>query len=133
MGHTGSPWPVWATRPLEILNVGLLRANLCERHAVCADQGTRKLRTVGLLSVMDLMLSQPLAGLMDQLPLSDQVKRAIVAHEGGYGQLLEAAVTLERNEWPHGLVRRHRARRRDRGLRGQFGVAFNAMELLRDA
>ncbi|MCB1643177.1 MAG: HDOD domain-containing protein, partial [Xanthomonadales bacterium] len=76
-------------RPLEILNVGLLRANLCERLCRLCRSGTPETAyTVGLLSVMDLMLSQPLAGLMDQLPLSDDVKRAIIAHEGNYGQLL---------------------------------------------
>ena len=71
-------------RPLEILNVGLLRANLCERLCrLCKTGSPETAYTVGLLSVMDAMLSQPLTSLMDQLPLSDQVKRAIVAHAGG--------------------------------------------------
>ncbi len=121
-------------RPLEILNVGLLRANLCERLCRLCRSGTPETAyTVGLLSVMDLMLSQPLAGLMDQLPLSDQVKRAIVAHEGGYGQLLEAAVTLERNEWPHGLCADIEPAVVIEAYAASSASAFNAMELLRDA
>ena len=121
-------------RPLEILNVGLLRANLCERLCRLCRSGTPETAyTVGLLSVMDLMLSQPLAGLMDQLPLSDQVKRAIVAHEGGYGQLLEAAVTLERNEWPHGLCADIEPAVVIEAYAASSASAFNTMELLRDA
>ena len=121
-------------RPLEILNVGLLRANLCERLCRLCRSGTPETAyTVGLLSVLDLMLSQPLAGLMDQLPLSDEVKRAIVAHEGGYGQLLEAAVTLERNEWPHGLCADIEPAVVIEAYAASSASAFNAMELLRDA
>ena len=121
-------------RPLEILNVGLLRANLCERLCRLCGSGTPETAyTVGLLSVLDLMLSQPLAGLMDQLPLSDEVKRAIVAHEGGYGKLLEAAVTLERNEWPHGLCADIEPAVVIEAYAASSASAFNAMELLRDA
>ena len=121
-------------RPLEILNVGLLRANLCERLCRLCGSGTPETAyTVGLLSVLDLMLSQPLAGLMDQLPLSDEVKRAIVAHEGGYGKLLEAAVTLERNEWPQDLCADIEPAVMIEAYAASSESAFSAMELLHDA
>lgn len=121
-------------RPLEILNVGLLRANLCERLCRLCRSGTPETAyTVGLLSVLDLMLSQPLAGLMDQLPLSDEVKRAIVAHEGGYGKLLEAAVTLERNEWPQDLCTDIEPAVVIEAYAASSESAFSAMELLHDA
>ncbi|HPE79281.1 MAG TPA: HDOD domain-containing protein [Gammaproteobacteria bacterium] len=121
-------------RPLEILNVGLLRANLCERLCRLCRSGTPETAyTVGLLSVLDLMLSQPLAGLMDQLPLSDEVKRAIVAHEGGYGKLLEAAVTLERNEWPQDLCADIEPAVMIEAYAASSESAFSAMELLHDA
>ena len=121
-------------RPLEILNVGLLRANLCERLCRLCRSGTPETAyTVGLLSVLDLLLSPPLAGLMDQLPLSDEVKRAIVAHEGGYGKLLEAAVTLERNEWPQDLCADIEPAVMIEAYAASSESAFSAMELLHDA
>lgn len=121
-------------RPPEILNVGLLRANLCERLCRLCKTGTPETAyTAGLLSVMDAMLSQPLAGLMDQLPLSDDLKRAIVSHEGNYGQLLEAAVMLERNEWPQGLCADIEPASLVEAYAASSESAFNAMDLLHDA
>ena len=120
-------------RPLEILNVGLLRANLCERLCrLCKTGSPETAYTVGLLSVMDAMLSQPLTSLMDQLPLSDDVKRAIIAHEGNYGQLLEAAATLERNEWPQGLCADIEPASLVEAYAASSESAFNAMNLLHD-
>ena len=84
-----------------MLNVGLLRANLCERLSRLCGGGTPDTAyTVGLLSVLDAVLARPMQELMDELPLADEVKLAIVHHQGPYGQLLRAVLDLERNVWP---------------------------------
>ena len=88
-------------RPLEILNLGLLRANLCERLCQLNGEGRPDTAyTVGLLSILGVMLSRPLEALIDELPFTEEIKRAIVLHEGIYGRLLDGSLHLERNEWP---------------------------------
>jgi len=88
-------------RPTEILNLGLLRANLCERLCQLCKTGVPETAyTVGLLSVLDAMMSRPMEDLVKELPLSDDVKRAIVLGEGAYGKLLDHSYRIERNEWP---------------------------------
>jgi EAL and modified HD-GYP domain-containing signal transduction protein len=88
-------------KPSEILNLGLLRANLCERLCRLCGQGEPDTAyTVGLLSVLDAMMARPLDAVIDELPLPDEVKRAIVGREGGYGRILASAIQLEQNERP---------------------------------
>ena len=78
-----------------------MRANLCERLCrLCGGGEPDTAYTVGLLSVLDAMMSQPLDDVIDELPLPDEVKRAIVAHEGFYGNVLDSTKLLERNQWP---------------------------------
>jgi len=88
-------------RPIELLNMGLLRANLCERFARLGSQGRPDTAyTVGLLSVLDAMLGRPIEALMRELPLPDEIRRAIVVREGLYGDILDQVIRIERNDWP---------------------------------
>jgi len=88
-------------RPTEILNLGLLRANLCEHLCRLSKTGVPETAyTVGLLSVLDAMMSRPMDDLLKELPLPDEVKRAIVLREGPYGKLLDHCYRIERNDWP---------------------------------
>lgn len=90
-----------SSRPTEILNTGLLRANLCERLCrLCRRGEPDTAYTVGLLSVLDAMMGRPLEEVIRDLPLSDELKQAIVGHTGEYGQILDSAICMERNEWP---------------------------------
>lgn len=88
-------------RPAEILNTGLLRANLCEHLCrLCGKGEPDTAYTIGLLSVVDAMLSRPLEEVIDELPLPDTVKQAIVSLEGPYGQLLKTSIQLEKHDIP---------------------------------
>ncbi len=87
-------------KPMEILNIGLLRANLCENLAkLCSIGEPDAAYTVGLLSVVDAMLGQPMDELMAELPLPAETKDAITLHDGPHGKLLRLAIQMERNEW----------------------------------
>jgi len=89
------------SRPIEILNLGLLRANLCERLCrLCATGVPETAYTVGLLSVLDAMMSRPMSALVKELPLTDDVKRALTHREGTYGRYLDHTFRMERNEYP---------------------------------
>ncbi|ANB02593.1 EAL and HDOD domain-containing protein [Ectothiorhodospira sp. BSL-9] len=86
------------SRPSEIINLGLLRANLCEHLCRLIGRGTPETAyTVGLLSILDAMIGLSFELFMDELPLADEIKQAITKHEGLYGHLLKDAVALENN------------------------------------
>ncbi len=90
-------------RPTEILNLGLLRANLCERLCrLCGTGEPETAYTVGLLSILDAIMARPMSDLLKELPLPNEIKRAISDHDGDYGKILHIATKLERHEAPNG-------------------------------
>ncbi|MBT8428616.1 MAG: HDOD domain-containing protein [Gammaproteobacteria bacterium] len=120
-------------RPTEILNVGLLRANLCERLCrLCRAGAADTAYTVGLLSVLDAMMSRPMDDLVGELPLPDEIKRAIALREGSYGRLLEHASRIERNEWPENTCEGVTASDLVEAYAASSEAAFTTLELLED-
>ena len=120
-------------RPIEILNLGLLRANLCERLCRLCRQGVPEIAyTVGLLSVLDAMLARPMSELVKELPLPDDIKRAISQREGEYGRFLDHSVRMERNEWPHDTCAGISPADLAEAYAASAEAAFTALELLAD-
>lgn len=121
------------SRPIEILNLGLLRANLCERLCrLCAIGVPETAYTVGLLSVLDAMMSRPMDDLVKELPLPDDVKRALTHREGSYGRYLEHAFRTERNEWPEETCDGISASDLAEAYAASSEAAFTTIELLHD-
>lgn len=55
--------------------------------------------TVGLLSILDLLLQRLMELLLQQLPLSEKLSHALLIHQGEAGEALECALALENAEW----------------------------------
>lgn len=92
LGDLGSMKPA-------VLSAGLLRARLCETLAPDFRVPNRDSAfVVGLLSVCDALLDTPLDEIIPALPLSEDIQDAIITREGPLGQLLTAAVELERGD-----------------------------------
>ncbi len=88
-------------RPMELLNMGIMRASLCETFAHRNGRGDPQIAyTVGLLSILDALLARPIDALLQDLPLGDEIKQAIINHAGIYGELLKFVLDIERNHWP---------------------------------
>lgn len=87
-------------KPVELINIGLVRANLCEamarRHGEVAAETAY---TVGLFSILDALMDQPLAELVTQLPLPGEMAAAIASREGLLGDLLSCAIAVESGTW----------------------------------
>jgi EAL and modified HD-GYP domain-containing signal transduction protein len=121
-------------QPSEILNLGLLRANLCEHLCrLCGEGDPDTAYTVGLLSVLDAIVSRPLNSLVEEMSLPESVRLAIVERKGSYGEILASALQLERGYWP-GLHCPNASREQ---IIEAFAVsselAFRTLELLGDA
>jgi c-di-GMP-related signal transduction protein len=88
-------------KPDELMTVPLVRGRFCELMAPLAGVAAHAndLFLMGLLSVMDAILDQPLDSILAELPVRSEIKEALLAHTGLYRQLLEIAIAHERAEW----------------------------------
>ncbi len=121
-------------RPVEILNLGLLRANLCERLCRLCRRGVPETAyTVGLLSVLDAMMARPMSELVEELPLPDEVKRAIAQREGDYGRYLDHTIRMEYHEWPDDTCPGVNPSDLAEAYAASAEAAFATLELLGDA
>jgi c-di-GMP-related signal transduction protein len=88
-------------KPDELMTVPLVRGKFCELLAPLAGMAghANDLFLMGLLSVMDAILDQPLDTILAELPVRAEIKEALQAHTGLYWQLLEMATAHERADW----------------------------------
>jgi EAL and modified HD-GYP domain-containing signal transduction protein len=93
-------------RPGALLATGLARAKMCELLAPFAGVRDRAAGfTVGLFSVVDAFLDVSLADVVDALPLSPEIERALVAHEGPHGELLAGVLEYESGQFDAAAAR----------------------------
>jgi len=82
----------------ELLALALIRARMCELLAQAAGAPTHGAFLVGLLSVLDGLTDLPLGQAVAELPLSDELVAALLAHEGPQGDILSRVLAYERGE-----------------------------------
>lgn len=96
---------IWATlfvmagmndKVREVITTGLVRAQLChsltrELKSGAPDSGY----SVGLLSILDAILNQPMKELVKDLPFPAEMTDALVYRSGPYGANLNLAMALE--------------------------------------
>lgn len=85
-------------KPEELVRLAVVRARFCELLAEEGNFGkhSHELFLVGLFSLIDAMLDQPMAELVKGLPLNEHVKQALVSRQGPYAHVLEAVEYYER-------------------------------------
>ncbi|MBI3858170.1 MAG: HDOD domain-containing protein [Planctomycetes bacterium] len=88
-------------KPQELIVTSLIRARFCELIGQAA--GMQKLEfdlfMVGLLSAVDAILDRPMLEVLNDLPLSADVKGALMGKKDGHGRVLGLALAYERAEW----------------------------------
>ena len=72
---------------------------MCELLAVELAYDKSSAFTVGLFSMLDVLMDQPLQDLLDKLPLANEVSEALIGYNGNLGKLLAMVVTYENNNW----------------------------------
>ncbi len=77
------------------LDYALQRARTCEMIASFVDCQRSEAYFVGLLSALDSMLDMPMASILEPLPLSADIKSALLEREGKLGVLLDAVTAYE--------------------------------------
>lgn len=88
-------------KPPELIHIALLRAHFCEEIAL--QTGRIRERSdfflMGLLSVIDALLDQPMAEALGHLALSDDVRTALCGSRNFFREVYDAVVAYERADW----------------------------------
>jgi c-di-GMP phosphodiesterase len=86
-----------SNKPVAVLQNSLIRGKMCEELSTLVGEKSEQFFLVGILSSLDSILDIPLEEALQQLPLADEIKTAIVHKQGLTGEALACAVNYE--EW----------------------------------
>lgn len=87
-------------KPAELVVASLIRANFCESLAasVGLKESGPELFMMGLLSMLDALLGRPLGEIIEDLPLSDDIKKALSGKRNKFKSLFDLVVSYERGD-----------------------------------
>ncbi|MBD8530622.1 MULTISPECIES: EAL and HDOD domain-containing protein [unclassified Massilia] len=91
-GHTQTPLLMLASTRARLMELLAGRLRPGQRHL--ADMAF----TVGIMSLMDTLFCVPMADLVEQIPVSDEVAGALLRRSGFFGELLRLAESFEQME-----------------------------------
>jgi EAL and modified HD-GYP domain-containing signal transduction protein len=91
-GHSMTPLLMLATTRGRLLELLASKLRPSQRHV--ADIAF----TVGIMSLMDTLFGMPMADILAQIPVNDDVSQALLYRDGFYGDLLKLAECIERIE-----------------------------------
>lgn len=86
-------------RPEDHYLMALVRAHLCDQLTAHAEPGNASGFLIGLFSILDLLLGRPLAEIVRELSLSEEINEALLAGKGIAGQALRCTLQVEAGEW----------------------------------
>lgn len=86
-------------KPPELTRTVLARARLCASLAPPGRGNADTAFTVGLFSGLDALMDRPLTDVLADLPLAEETRLAVLEQQGPFGQVLAAALALERGDF----------------------------------
>jgi len=92
---------VAADKPAELIRLSLTRARFTELLAINHNQlkDTGMAFLTGMMSLMDAILDETMEGVMNKLPLSNDIKVALVDEQGILAQYLRLVKLYEQANW----------------------------------
>ncbi|MFC0269572.1 EAL and HDOD domain-containing protein [Kushneria aurantia] len=87
-------------KPNTLQRFAMLRGHFCRELAEVLPEHMRETGfTVGLYSMLDSFLDLPMEEVLEKIPVSDEIHRALLHHEGEFGVILEAAIHYQYTRW----------------------------------
>lgn len=89
-----------AGKPVELTRMMLSRGRMCELLAEMLNyEHPINFFMVGLLSQLDAMMDMDMSALLDQVPLHEDIKEAILTRKNPMGEILQEVICYEHAEW----------------------------------
>lgn len=89
-----------SSKPDELLKMSMVRARFCEQLALAEkSQDIGKAFLTGMMSLIDAILDETIEKVMEQLPLANEIKVALINNEGKLAEFLRLAKAYERGDW----------------------------------
>jgi EAL and modified HD-GYP domain-containing signal transduction protein len=86
-------------KPHELLIISMIRAKMAENIARLVKADKEICFTTGLFSIIDTLMNQDMELLMEGLPLTDDIRVALIRHEGKLGKILRCVLAYESGDW----------------------------------
>ncbi|NLD38291.1 MAG: HDOD domain-containing protein [Desulfatiglans sp.] len=88
-------------KPDELIRTSVIRAKFCELMARYLEsyKNASELFTLGIFSSIDAILDDTMENVMAKLPLSENIKDALIKNTGELSYCLEMAKSYERGDW----------------------------------
>jgi EAL and modified HD-GYP domain-containing signal transduction protein len=86
-------------RPVPLVSMALARARFCELVAPAMQQQASELYLLGILSLLDALLETPMPRILKTLPISSDMKAALMGDSGGLSIALDLVRSLESCDW----------------------------------
>jgi EAL and modified HD-GYP domain-containing signal transduction protein len=86
----------------EFLKLSLLRGTFCSklmRYTPNLDISESDAYLMGMFSTLTYFINAPMEEILRDIPIPDEVKAALLHHEGPVGQLYDLALSYERADW----------------------------------
>ena len=88
------------SKPTELIKTGMVRGKMCQSLAEMTHPKIKhQMFTIGLFSVLDALMDQPLVELLDNIILSTPIKLALLDKSGIQGEIYEQALQYEKCYW----------------------------------
>lgn len=87
-------------KPRELMVMAAIRAHMCQQLGVAMGcENIDQFFTAGLLSLLDALIDRPMESILEELPLIDSVKQALLTRSGVMGDAIKCVEAYERCDW----------------------------------
>ena len=88
------------SKPMELISVSITRARFCELIAAAYQQDMQEPAfLLGLFSLIDAILDKPMENLANSLPLTDEIRDALVGYSNSLSHILALVTAYESGSW----------------------------------
>ena len=122
-------------KPVELLQVSLIRAKFCELFEQHKNGKTKFMSAfiVGLFSLLDAILDGDMASILEKLPISNDIKQPLIGIDGDFSQYLETARAFESGLWLKIVTQSEKLDISQKDLHGIFNDAIRWSNDMRQA
>ncbi|MFK5913316.1 MAG: HDOD domain-containing protein [Woeseiaceae bacterium] len=86
-------------KPHELLIISMIRAKMASNIAEIVNMDKEVCFTTGLFSIVNTLMDQDMEVLVEGLPLSENIRSALIRHEGKLGGVLACVLAYESGDW----------------------------------